>query len=72
MKKFDTIGIDVEVNADEAIEKTNELVSLMDEITPQVVIRGARDCTFNIYPSSTRIYYGKDTDDDDAEDAEDE
>lgn len=59
MKKVDTIGIDVEVNADEAIEKTNELVSLMDGITPQVVIRGARDCTFNIYPSSTRIYYGE-------------
>lgn len=61
MKKIDAIGIDLEVNADEAIEKTNELVSLMDEITPQVVIRGARDCVFNIYPGSTRIHYGKDT-----------
>ena len=28
----------------------------MDDISPQVVIRGAKSCTFNIYPSVTKIY----------------
>lgn len=61
--KIDDIEAKIEIDADEALEKTNELVSLMDDISPQVVIRGARGCTFNIYPSSTKIYYAKDDED---------
>ena len=48
------------LDAEEALDTTNELVSLMDDISPQVVIRGAKGCTFNIYPTTTKIYYGKD------------
>ena len=54
-----TIETKLELDAEEALEKTKELVELMDEISPQVVIRGAKNCTFNIYPSSTKIYEQK-------------
>lgn len=54
-----TIETKLELDAEEALEKTKELVDLMDEISPQVVIRGAKNCTFNIYPSSTKIYEQK-------------
>lgn len=54
--KMEPIEAELKINADQALEDTRELVDLMDEISPQVVIRGARDCTINIYPSSTRIY----------------
>lgn len=56
--KIDDVEAKIKLDAEEAIEATNELVSLMDDISPQVVIRGARNCTFNIYPSTTKIYYG--------------
>lgn len=56
--KNNDIEAKIKLDAEEAIEATNELVSLMDDISPQVVIRGARNCTFNIYPSTTKIYYG--------------
>lgn len=55
----ETIETKLELDAEEALEKTKELVELMDEISPQVVIRGAKNCTFNIYPSSTKIYEQK-------------
>lgn len=54
-----TIETKLELDAEEALEKTKELVDLMDEISPQVVIRGAKNCTFNIYPSSAKIYEQK-------------
>ena len=57
--KLDTLEMEVKVDLEEALEDTRELVDLMDEISPQVVIRGAKNCTFNIYPSSTRIYESK-------------
>ena len=55
MKK-QTIDAKLNLDAEQALEDVKELVDLMDEISPQVVIRGARDCTFNIYPSVTKIY----------------
>ena len=58
--KIDDIEAKIKLDAEEAIEATNELVSLMDDISPQVVIRGAKNCTFNIYPTTTKIYYGQD------------
>lgn len=56
MAKLEEMEIEIKANMDDALEKTNELVSLMDDISPQVVIRGAKGCTFNIYPSVTKIY----------------
>lgn len=66
-QKISEIEAEIKLDADDAIEKTNELVSLMDEISPQVVIRGAKNCTFNIYPSATRFYYGEKCETDDKE-----
>lgn len=57
--KIDDIEAKIKLDAEEALESTNELVSLMDDISPQVVIRGAKNCTFNIYPTTTKIYYGE-------------
>ena len=57
--KIDDIEAKIKLDAEEALETTNELVSLMDDISPQVVIRGAKNCTFNIYPTTTKIYYGE-------------
>lgn len=57
--KIEDIEAKIKLDAEEALETTNELVSLMDDISPQVVIRGAKNCTFNIYPSTTKIYYGE-------------
>lgn len=56
MKIDNTIDAELKLDAEKALEDTRELVDLMGEMTPQVVIRGARGCTFNIYQSSTRIY----------------
>lgn len=57
--KIDDIEAKIKLDAEEALESTNELVSLMDDISPQVVIRGAKNCTFNIYPTTTKIYCGE-------------
>ena len=57
--KIDDIEAKIKLDAEEALETTNELVSLMDDISPQVVIRGAKNCTFNIYPTTTKIYHGE-------------
>ena len=57
--KIDDIEAKIKLDAEEALETTNELVSLMDDISPQVVIRGAKNCTINIYPTTTKIYYGE-------------
>lgn len=57
--KIDDIEAKIKLDAEEALESTNELVSLMDDISPQVVIRGAKNCTFNIYPTTAKIYYGE-------------
>ena len=54
--KIDDIEAKIKLDAEEALETTNELVSLMDDISPQVVIRGAKNCTINIYPGQTMIY----------------
>lgn len=64
MSKLEELEIEVKADLDDALEKTNELVSLMDDISPQVVIRGAKSCTFNIYPSVTKIYESRETADD--------
>ena len=64
LKRAEELEIEVKADMDDVLEKTNELVSLMDDISPQVVIRGAKDCTFNIYPSVTKIYESRETADD--------
>lgn len=61
-KKTETFEAELKLDAEKALEDTKELADLMGEMTPQVVIRGARECTFNIYPSSTRIYEEKQVD----------
>ena len=61
----DKIRIKAEVDTEqieEATEKTRELADetqnladALNEFPANVVIRNARNCTFNIYPSQTRI-----------------
>lgn len=51
MSKLETIEAELKLDAEEALDTTKELVDLMDELSPMVVIRGAKNCTFNIYPS---------------------
>lgn len=52
-----TAEIEVDTgNLDEATEKVQNLADAINEFPAQVIIRGARDCTFNIYPSQTRIF----------------
>lgn len=61
----DKIRIKAEVDTEqieEATEKTRELAEeaqnlsdVLNEFPANVVIRNARNCTFNIYPSQTRI-----------------
>ena len=51
--------VKVEVNTDGVEEATEKIQGLSDAISAfpaQVVIRGARNCTFKIYPSQTMIY----------------
>lgn len=40
---------------DEAIEKSELLSELTNDLAPMVSIRNCRGCTFNIYPSRTTI-----------------
>lgn len=44
------------VGFDEATEKVEALVDAYDGFPPQVQIKGCRNCTFNIYPSQTKLY----------------
>ena len=49
-------SIKVDVDTDGIEEATEKVQSLSDAIAAfpaQVIIRGARNCTFNIYPSQT-------------------
>lgn len=62
------MNIDVEMNGiDETIEKLNALRS---SLGAQVMISGARDCTFNIYPSQTTFISGGDSNDEETEKAD--
>lgn len=56
MENVKEIGVKLKMDAEEALETTKELSDLISDMTPQVVIRGARQCTFNIYPSSYKVY----------------
>ena len=50
--------IKVEINTDGIEEATDKLQSLSDAISSfplQVIIRNARNCTFNIYPSQMML-----------------
>lgn len=59
------MSIDVEMNGiDETIEKLN---ALRRSLGTQVMISGARDCTFNIYPSQTTFISGGDSNDEETE-----
>lgn len=59
------MSIDVEMNEiDETIEKLN---ALRRSLGTQVMISGARDCTFNIYPSQTTFISGGDSNDEETE-----
>ena len=40
---------------DEAVEKVQSLSDAIGAFPANVMIRGARNCTFNIYPSQTMI-----------------
>lgn len=47
----ENFNIDIDVNTeqiDEAVEKAQELGNTLDEITPKLVIRNSKNCTFNI------------------------
>lgn len=59
------MSIDVEMNGvDETIEKLNTLRS---SFGTQVMISGARDCTFNIHPSQTTFISGGKSNDEETE-----
>ena len=50
------IKINVETDGiEEATEKIETLADAFDGFPSQVVIKSCRDCTFNIYPSQTKI-----------------
>lgn len=56
MENLKELGVKLKIDAEEALETTQELSDLISDMTPQVVIRGASQCTFNIYPSSYKVY----------------
>lgn len=56
MENLKALETELKIDAEEALETTKELSDLISDMTPQVVIRGARGCTFNIYPSSYKVY----------------
>lgn len=56
MENLKALEMQVKLDAEEALETTKELSDLISDMTPQVVIRGAHQCTFNIYPSSYKVY----------------
>lgn len=48
----DNFNVDIEVNTeqiDEAVDKAQELADTLDEITPKIVVRNSKNCTFNFY-----------------------
>lgn len=46
------INIDVNTKGmDETIEKTEQLADALGDFPPQVTIKYAKNCTFNIHPS---------------------
>lgn len=57
MDKVSKIGVEVDMtNLEELSDTVDRVSSALSDVTPQVVIRGARNCTFNIYPSNTKVY----------------
>ena len=44
---------------EEATEQVEKLADAYDGFPAQVTIKNCRDCTFNIYPSQTRIVGGE-------------
>jgi hypothetical protein len=44
---------------EEATEQIETLADAYDAFPAQVTIKNCRDCTFNIYPSQTRIVGGE-------------
>lgn len=52
----DEIKVEVDTEGvDEAVEKTQSLSDAISAFPANVIIRGARNCTFNIYPSQTMV-----------------
>ena len=53
------IGIAVDTEElDDALEKSEELAELANNMSPQVTIRNCRGCTFNIY-TETAVKNGR-------------
>ena len=71
-KKTQTVKIGVETEGvDEATDKIEELAEAIDGFPPQVVIKGAKNCAFNIYPSQVMTkttQVTKDSEDQESED----
>jgi hypothetical protein len=58
--KTDKLELEVEAKGlDEIKEKVDDISDAVNSFTSQVVIRGARDCVFNIYPNQTLLHYGE-------------
>lgn len=58
--RTDKLELEVEAKGLDAIkEEVDDLSDAINSFTSQVVIRGARDCVFNIYPNQTLFHYGK-------------
>lgn len=56
MNADNTIKITCETEGfDEATEKVEALAEAYDGFPSNVVIKGCKNCTFNIYPSQTQI-----------------
>ena len=49
---------------DDATEQIETLAEAYDGFPAQVTIKNCHDCTFNIYPSQTRIVTAEDGDED--------
>ena len=55
MSRMGNIKIGVETEGmDAAIAKIEELADALDAFPAQVLIKGAKNCAFNIYPSQVR------------------
>lgn len=64
MNMDSNIKINVETEGiEETTAKLETLADAFDGFPAQVVIKGCRDCTFNIYPSQTKIVDFKEEDD---------
>ena len=53
-----TIKVETE-GMEEATEQMEMLADAYDGFPAQVTVKNCRDCTFNIYPSQTRIVGGE-------------